>query len=150
MNKSIATLSLVALVAIGLGLYNLHSEPENTYDAAVSQCSCAAGQSYIVTKLEGDNQPKHGQKWNARMSYQGLKDDSFNYVITQVKIGFISQTVRTNFKDPQVVTAGSSGTNDIVMDFSQASISGKMTMVNQYFNNATGMRACSQWIVDLS
>ena len=100
MNKSILTLSLIALAATGLGIYKLHEDPSNTYDAGVAQCACSAGQSYVVTKLEGDSQPKHGQKWNARLSYQGLKDDTFNYVITQVKIGFISQTVRTDFKDP--------------------------------------------------
>ena len=78
-----------------------------------------------------------------------MRDDTFNYIITKVQISFISQTVRTDFKDPQVVTAGDVGTQDIVMDFGQASISGKMTMTNQYFNTQTGLRACSQWVIDL-
>ena len=54
MNKSILALTLLAVSAVALGLYNLRGNkliPNGPYEAKVSSCTAPNGQSFEVLKV---------------------------------------------------------------------------------------------------
>ena len=86
MNKSIFALSLLAVAVVGLGLYQLQDKPVTVYKADVSLCDTSAkgGQAWRVTELTFEEQPKHGKKAKANISYEMYRDTEFNYSESKV------------------------------------------------------------------
>ena len=153
MNKSIVATLLLSATAIGIGLFNLSRNQHNgEYVATVEECSSPSGQSLRVTRLVfPGGQPRHGtENVQARVTTQGLRNDSINYVNTRAQIGIFGSDVREDLKEPQAVVAGNTETADYTLNFRSASIAGKLVLTNRYMNNSTGERACSRWTIQLT